>query len=825
MRDLLRHYAVPAGHFDELLDASGALRPHWAAFAGRTTDLSPDALQRGQARVARTLHEDGVTYNVHAPAPGSPARAWALDVLPHIVPADEWERLATGLRQRARLLDAIAADLYGGQRLLKEGLIPPPVVLGHRGFVRACHGVRPPSGVRLNIVAFEVGRGPDGVWRVFSNRTQAPSGAGYALENRLTVSRLFPDAFREQHVQRLARFFRTLQETLLQNAPGGDSSPQAVLLTPGRYNETYFEHAYLSRYLGFTLVEGADLTVRDDCVYLKTVGGLKRVHVILRRLDDDFCDPVELRPDSTIGVPGILQAWRAGNVIVANAFGSGVLESPALNAFIPDICRELLGESLMVPPPASWWCADTAALASAEARLPELVIKSTGEGGTDVVLGGQLDDAGRARWLARLRAWPERHVLEEYVPLSHVPVWEQGQLGSRALMMRVFLASDGQGDYRVMPGGLSRIEGGTRDMVSGQHGGVSKDTWILSDAPVETFSLLPGRLRLHDITRSERAVSSRSAEHLFWLGRYAERSENAARLLRAVLLRMPQGDASVSASSPPLIAICQKNNVLPDDLVAGAASPQEIERALIRGIVDAGDDRSLAFNVEQTVRAAGAVRDRLSVDNWRVLNQLSESIGARRPEGLGLAEAVDLIDHAILSLVAIGGLEMAHMTRDDGWRFMSIGRHLERVLYVITCAGEVSQSDMVEDPALLELLLELSDSIITYRARYMGHAEWLAVAELLLFDRRNPRSAAFQLAKLAKHVQQLPGGGFGDAGAKLAALCAVDFSENDTRDLFPREDTIADFITQTGGIALDLSDGLTLRYFSHVYEPSHTTIA
>ncbi len=791
----------------------------------RRATSRPGSLDRAQARVARQLHENGVTYNVQAPAPGSAARAWALDVLPHIVPAAEWDRLAAGLQQRARLLEAIAADIYGSQRLLTDALIPPPIVFGHRGFLRACHGVRPPSGVRLHVVAFDVGRGPDGEWRVLATRTQAPSGAGYALENRLTVSRLFPDAFRDQHVQRLARFFRTLQETLLQHAPGDDGAPHVVLLTPGRYNETYFEHAYLSRYLGFTLVEGADLTVRDDCVYLKTVGGLKRVHAILRRLDDDFCDPLELRADSTLGVPGVVQAWRAGNVLVANAFGSGVLESPALTPFLPDICSELLGETLKVPSPESWWCADTAALASAETLLPRMVIKPAADDGhTNVVLGGRLNAEGRARWVARLRALPERYVIEEYIPLSHTPVWEDGRLQGRALMMRVFLASDGRGDYRVMPGGLSRIAGSEREMVSGQRGGGSKDTWVLSEAPVERFSLLPGRLRLHDIARSERAVSSRSAEHLFWLGRYAERSENAARLLRAVLSRMPQGDASVSPNSPPLVATCQRNDVLPLRGGLASASAQEFERALIQGILDVEGAHSLAFNVEQTVRAAGAVRDRLSSDNWRVLNQLAESLGGRDPRTLGLAEALELIDRAILSLVAIGGLEMAHMTRDDGWRFMSLGRHLERVLYVITSAGEVSRSDMVDDPALLEWLLDLSDSIITYRARYMGHAEWLAVADLLLFDRRNPRSAAFQLAKLAKHVPQLPGGDLGDLGAGIERVCAMRFSESETRDLFPRQDTIADFLATAEHLALRLSDALTLRYFSHVYEPAHATL-
>ncbi len=697
-------------------------------------------------------------------------------------------------------------------------MIPPAVIFGHHGFLHSAHGVAPPSGTFLHLLAFDLGRTPDGDWRVLSTRAQAPSGAGYALENRLTVSRLFPDAFRDQHVQRLAPFFRSLQETLLAQAPADGSTPHIVLLTPGRYNETYFEHAYLSRYLGFTLVEGADLTVRDDCVFLKTVSGLRPVHAILRRMDDDFCDPLELRADSALGVPGLVQAWRTGNVLVANAFGTGVLESPALAAFLPAICRSCS---------ASRWRCDRPTRGGAATptccRWPSSVCTNWWSSRwwmpepPGPVFGGILNEQERAEWRDRLRAWPERYVVEEYVPLSHSPVWQDDHLESRALLMRVFLAFDGHGDYRVLPGGLSRIGGTDGIVVSGQRGGGSKDTWVLSHAPVERFSLLPGRIQAPDVIRGERAVSSRSAEHLFWMGRYAERSENAARLLRAVLTRLPQGDTSVSTSSPPIVGACRRLDLLPADLDPAQLSAHDYERELIAGISDADAQHGLAFNVGETLRVASTVRDRLSSDNWRILNQLSETLRERESASVSLADALELLDHAIISLVAVGGLEMAHMTRDEGWRFMSLGRHLERVLYVIATTSEVAASPMVDDPALLEWLLDLSDSIITYRARYMGHAEWTAVADLLLFDRSNPRSAAFQLSKLAKHVPQLPGGELGDLGARLARLAAP-------KDVLPQSDAIADYLSSTEQLVLHVSDVLTLRYFSHVYEPAHATL-
>jgi uncharacterized circularly permuted ATP-grasp superfamily protein/uncharacterized alpha-E superfamily protein len=822
---LLRDYRVPAGHYDELLESPGKPRPHWAAFFAHTRDIGPEDLTLAQQRIARQLHENGVTYNVHAT--GAPPRPWALDVLPHIVPAAEWEELSIALRQLARLLGAIAADTYGEQRLLSEGVIPPALVFGHRGFLRACYGFRPASGVYLQQVAFDLARGPDGVWRLMATRAQAPSGAGYALENRLTVSRVFPDAFREQHVSRLAPFFRSLQEMLLAGAPHEGTPPHIVLLTPGPFNETYFEHAYLSRYLGFTLVEGADLTARDDRVYLKTVTGLRPVHGILRRLDDDFCDQLELRADSTLGVPGLMQAWRAGKVMIANAFGMSVLESPALTAYLPAVCQHLFGEPLRVTLPASWWCGDRGGASAPLSRLHELMIKpSMPDPHSQAIDGASLDSSGHLAWIERIHMAPDRYVLEEYVPLSHAPVWHAGKLESRTLVMRVFLAADGHGDYHVLPGALSRIAGSERQVVSGQRGGGSKDTWVLSERPVERFSMLPGRLRIEDIVRSERMVSSRAGEHLFWMGRYAERSENSARLLRAVLSRIYQGDSLVSVGSETILATCRRHGLLPAAATksSGAWSAQDFQQALIHGLFDTTTAHSLAFNVDQTVRVAGTVRDRLSTDNWRVLNQLSASLTGRPARALGLADALDVIDRAILSMVAVGGLEMAHMTRDDGWRFMSLGRHLERLLYVTTTVAQVKASDLFEDPALLEWLLDLSDSIITYRARYMGRGEWLAVADLLLFDGRNPRSAAFQLSKLAKHVPLLPDADLQALATGLERLAERRMVEPETLELFPHEDMIADFLESSEQLALHLSDALTLRYFSHVYEPARATL-
>jgi uncharacterized alpha-E superfamily protein len=644
----------------------------------------------------------------------------------------------------------------------------------------------------------------------------------------------------------LAPFFRTLKDTLLAAAPRDAETPHIVLLTPGPWNETYFEHAYLARYLGFPLVEGGDLTVREHRVYLKTVTGLRRVHAILRRLDDDYCDPLELRADSTLGVPGLVDAWRAGQVVVANAFGTSVLESPALLPYLPAAAERLLGESLAVPAIDTWWCGEAGALDAAIARLPDAVIKPAFPNlRMEPVFARDLDEADRSAWIDRLRTRPDQYVIEEFVPLSHAPAWSVDGLAARALMLRVFLVADGRGDYRVMPGGLARIAGGDRHIVSGQRGGSSKDTWALSDAPIEPFSLLPGRLRPEDIAQSERMVSSRAAEHLFWLGRYAERAENCGRLLRAVLSRLPDTDGFPQGIPGAFVRACRKQGLLParngtnvgtglnpvPAVPEGAATTHEFEQALIEGVFDAEISQSLAFNIAQTARVAGAVRDRLSSDNWRLLNQLAQSVARPPASAPGLTEALDLIDRTIISLVAVGGLEMAHMTRDDGWRFLSLGRHLERLLYVTTTVAEAANPRDAESPAILEWLLDLSDSIITYRARYLRQPEWLAVAELLLFDGRNPRSAAFQLAKLAKHVRLLPEAELSDLVGELDRMAGAWRSDDPWQGrLFTTSGIGGGVLTDIEvrllaceSLTLRVSDALTGRYFSHVHEDVRAT--
>jgi uncharacterized circularly permuted ATP-grasp superfamily protein len=482
VRELLAAYPRAAPRFDEMLGADGAPRPHWAGLVEMLARAEPARMRDRIATIEREIRDSGLTYNMYADPKGA-ERPWALDALPMIIGDDEWAQIERGVAQRARLLDAVLRDLYGAQSLLVDGVIPPRLVMGHSAFQRPACGIGTLAAPPLIVYAADLARSPDGRWWVVADRTQAPSGAGYAIENRLIVSRIFPKLFRDLHTRRLAGFFVALRDALRDFAPAGDGPPLTVVLTPGPYNETYSEHSLLARYLGFTLVEGSDLTVRGGKVWLKTVDGLRRVHAILRRQDDDFCDPLELRSDSALGVPGLVDCARRGSVLMANAIGSGVLEGGALMGFLPKLSEHLLGEPLVMPSVATWWLGEPAALADALPRTAQLVFKPADPLVRDEpVFGMDLDAAGARSLAARIRRHPQAWIAQELVRLSQAPVYDRERpdhLAARAVGLRVFAVAS-RGGWTVMPGGLTRValkEGSL--VVNSSQGGGTKDTWVL----------------------------------------------------------------------------------------------------------------------------------------------------------------------------------------------------------------------------------------------------------------------------------------------------------------------------------------------------------
>jgi len=784
----------------------------------------------------RLLRQHGVTYNIYGDPQGM-ERPWPLDMIPLLVPAEEWSGLEAALTQRSRLLNAVLADVYGPQELLRAGLLPAGVLHADPGFRRPLHGAAVPEGLFLHFHGVDLARGPDGRWRVFSDRTQAPSGAGYALENRVVVSRVLPDSFRHCRAERLVPFFNVFRRTLFDLAPLAPDQPRVVLLTPGPYNETYFEHAYLARQLGVAMVEGGDLTIRDRRVYLKTLGGLEPVDVILRRQDDDFCDPLELRHDSALGVAGLVQAVKAGTVAVANALGSGILESPAYQAYLPAVARHLLGEALKLPGLDTWWCGDAAALAHVLANLDRVVIRPAFAAlGRDPVDGATLDGGARAAWIERLKRQPWNWVAQERLAPSTAPAWQENRLSPRPLVWRVFLAAS-RGGYVAMPGGLTRFaDQPGRPDISMQKGSGSKDTWVLSPRCLEGRTLIrstAGETVTGRRTGEPRAVSSdlpsRVADGLFWLGRYGERSEMGLRLLRGAFTRLTDGTTPGAMEElGPILRLMAWIGMIPLDFThdgdTGASAGRALRLALQAAAFDPDHPNGLRANVLRLHRVAHGVRDRLSLDLWRVISQIDRQSAAprARPDD---AATLERLDDLIVSLAALAGLEQESIVRGPGWRFLDIGRRLERAVNTIGSMRRlrVADADDRDDAALsatLEVLLELGESFMTYRGRYLTTVQRVPVLELLLTDESNPRAVAFQLSSLAGHLAALPlppaGGGesptstalhlIGSARALLRRPDAVRHGPALRQTL----DTLADTLPETSNL-------LAHAYFSHAF--------
>src|ERR1700678_9821 len=522
------------GAYDELSADGVTPRPHWARIMKSFRAIGSDELGRRWERAERRIRENGITYNIYSDPLGA-NRPWKIDIVPFLIPAEEWRFLEAGIIQRAQLLSRILEDLYGPQDLLADGRFPAALLFANPAFLRPLVGVPVPAHSYLHMLAVDLARSPDGQWWVLADRTQAPSGSGYALENRTIVSDVLPNLFRTSNVLRLAHFFRAQREALTNLAQC--NNPQLVLLTPGPHNETYFEHSYIARYLGFTLVEAGDLTVRDRCVYLKTVDGLEKVDVILRRVDDSFCDPLELRGDSLLGVSGLVDAIVAGNVKVANALGSGLIETAAIMPFLPGLCTQLLGEKLKLPSVATWWCGQTYALDWVLNHLDSVVVKPAFPSrGMEPVFGAELPQAEKGRFAEQLRSHPHEYVAQEQVALSTAPVWDNGCLNSRSVVLRTYVLNTGSG-WIAIPGGLVRVAEAEGSVVSMQRGGHSKDAWVLWDGPVDTFSLLRPRNEPVVLRRELPGVPSSVADNVFWLGRYVERAENAARIVRCLTSR------------------------------------------------------------------------------------------------------------------------------------------------------------------------------------------------------------------------------------------------------------------------------------------------
>ena len=807
--------------YDELSADGVNPRAHWAHLMESLRAIGPEELGRRCIRAERRIRENGITYNIYSDPLGA-NRPWEIDIVPFLIAADEWRYIEQGIIQRARLLSLILEDLYGSQSLLMSGHFPAELLYANPAFLRPLVGVRVPSHSYLHMLAVDLARSPDGQWWVLSDRTQAPSGSGYALENRTIVSDVLPKIFRSSNVLRLAPFFRAQRDALTSLAQ--ISNPRIVLLTPGPNNETYFEHSYIARYLGFTLVEGMDLTVRDRCVYVKTVDGLERVDVILRRIDDSFCDPLELRSDSLLGVPGLVDAVVAGNVKVANALGSGVIETAAIMPFLPGLSRHITGESLKLPSVATWWCGQSYALDWVLNHLDSIVLKPAFPSrGMEPVFAAKLEQAEKGKLTAQLKASPHEYVAQEQIALSNAPVWGNGHLYSRSVVLRTYVINTGNG-WTAIPGGLVRVAEAEGSVVSMQRGGHSKDAWVLWDTAVDTFSLLHPRDQPVALRRASPGVPSSVADRVFWLGRYVERAENTARIARSIISRVRRADPEELGCLISLHTCLKSRHSKLPKAKKRRPTPREFEQEIISVISDVKRTDSLAFILSEVSRVGNNVRERLSADMMILIGQLRTSLEPGRDTNILEYPATLTLCLELLS--AFSGMERENINRGLGWLFMSIGRRLERAIYLTRLLRLITLPLGEQDWPLLECLLEVADSTMSYRTRYYTTLQPMAVLDVLMADESNPRALDFQLAHLVDLYQKLPRHMADDLEAMQGALAML--RSFDLRTLgysLPGDPSTAketeglvrleSFLGGLERLLPSWSDNLSSRYFSH----------
>ena len=733
---IVADYRLQPGVPDEMIDAAGNLKPGWAELMSAFDNLGSTELAARFERADQYLRDAGVFYRKYDGAEGL-ERDWPLAHVPLLIGENDWSHSSAGLMQRAELLEAVIADIYGDNTLVQQGLLPPELIARNGEFLRPLVGVRPVGGHFLHFCAFELGRGPDGAWWVLGDRTQAPSGAGFALENRVATTRALADIYAGMNVHRLAGFFRDFRDTLF--AQGRRDGGRVAILTPGQLNETYFEHAYIARYLGLMLLEGEDLVIEDGKVMVRTVAGLRPVSVLWRRMDASFVDPLELRYDSRIGTPGMVEALRQGSISMINAPGTGLLETRALAAFMPRLAAKLLGTELLLPEIATWWCGQPAERQHVLDNFDELLIGpafATALPFDDLrgtALGAAIPAEQKEALRERIRTGGADYVGQEPVRLSTAPVYVEGKLVPRPITLRVYAARTEEG-WSIMPGGFARV-GSTLDTsaIAMQRGGHAADVWVLSSSPVERVSLLPGEGRKL-VRNSPGSLPSRAADNLIWLGRYAERCEATVRILRAYNARL----AELSKPDLPILTHC-------------AAFLETID-------VDATEAMpvGLLSSIDSAVHSAGQIRDRFSPDGWLALTDLQKTaqrFATRVQPGDDATRAMTVL---LRKLAGFSGLVHENMYRFAGWRFLELGRRLERAIQIARVTAWLTGKEAPDGS--LEMLLEIGDSVMSHRRRYSVNAGTQSTLDLLVLDPLNPRSVLFQLSELRTQIEMLPSG-------------------------------------------------------------------
>lgn len=793
--------------WDEMNDSHGQIRPNWLGLGQKIQRWSSEERHATAASAARMIADLGTTFNVYSDVGGA-GQPYALDPVPLLVAATEWAQVSAGLTQRMRLIDAVLADLYGPQHLLREGLIPPDLVNSSPAFLQYVRGVQPVGGRFVVTTGCDLVRLANGQWTVFRDYTSAPGGLGQVLENRNVTSSLLSDQFESLRIARLGAFFDLERRTLQSLLPSRGELPNVVFLTPGFRHPSYFEHAYKARLLGFPLVEPADLTVRERRLFLKTLAGLRRIDGVASRIDDDGLDPLEHWVRGGGGVPGVVEAWRSGNVALANAPGAGFASSPALMPFLPGICRKWLGEEIKLPFVETWWLGQPEVRRRVLDNLHRYVLLSAFNRDAHLPLRcASLSPAARRQWGAAIEERPYDFVAQLDVAPSEAPSLEARGIRQRPVVWRAFTVNAAGGPV-ALPGGLARVgKTAQAPQLWPLHAGFTKDVWISDgtadfSAKAEVKSPRPAK----DRHPAALEVPSRIAEQLFWVGRYAERIELATRLLR-VTLRNLSGEAGQLQQEQlaACLTLIRGSGLVPKDALIEPAQTLKTLAGLIHDPAAGGGIASLTRSL---LLNAAAARDRLSDDTWRFFNRL-EGIVHEPQAAAGAPDLLRTLDTLVLHLAAFSGMQAENMTRGQGWRFLEVGRRIERALSGLKLLRTAAGQGDGESP-LLDPLLETCDSVMTYRRRHFSRPRLDAVIELVFFDPANPRSVAYQIGVLDREVALFPGeSDFGllpkirehlqELGQRFGHPAAPD--EDGFEAIFSSLEVFADMLTQ--------------HYFSH----------
>lgn len=825
MTKITSGYASIPGAYSEMVQTNGEIRPHWLTMLNELDACGTEEIDIRWQRAQRMIQQNGVTYNLYGDGE-KVSRPWVLDPVPLIIAHDEWQTLAAGLIQRTEVINRTLRDLYSQQNLLKGNVLPSELLFSNPAFLRSCCQIKPPDDQYITLHAVDLARSPEGKWCVVKDMTQSPSGTGYALENRLVVSSTFPTMYQKSEIERLAPFFSALKENLTNLARAKTRSPRIVVLTPGPYSASYFEHAYMARYLGFSLVQANDLSVRKNKVFLKTLSGLRKVDVIFRRQSDDSCDPLELDSQSALGIPGLVQAAASGEVVIANSLGSGLAETPALLPFFPGLCHQLLGEAPKLASLHTLWCGQPEERELVLAQFDRWVIKRAFSPRPKTSIFVQtLSEPERIKLAAEIRAAPEQYIAQENMFLSTSPCWQDGKLISRHNILRAFIVATSHG-WKVMPGGLVRTSlQPDSTIVSMENGGGSKDAWVQAAGWVQPFSLLPRANQEIAPSRTDENLSSRLADNLFWLGRYVQRADMQARLIRTILRHLieethPEESPELTELLNTLAVVMQQP--LPEQTQREPHAQADETRKYLYGLITARDmPGNLRSSLTSASQIGSVVRERISIDTWRILDNMNREL-ENTPHCEDPTFALDMLDRLLMPLAAFSGLSSESMTHGYGWRFMDMGFRMERATMSAEILRELLAQPAPDETPILEAMLEVANSSITYRARYINQVNVVPLLDLLVSDDSNPRSIAYQLVLIQQHIHalsHLPTCNTLEeqtlASQLILRVNQYDLHQAVTTDANGFRPTLCHFMDFIIEQIYDLSNRITLRYLAH----------